>query len=296
MELKNLRTFIQIAEAGSFSQAAEQLGYTQPTVSFQIKQLEEELGCRLFDRIGKKVTLTDQGETLLAHALRVHHDAQDLQEAFRADDVLRGLVRMFSSDSICEQMMRLNYHEFYRRYPEIHLLFQTGGTLDLLEELNRNEADIIFTLDSHINQPEYVIKKESPVLMHFVADRKHPLAVKTGLHLSDLLEFPFVLTEKGMSYRKILDTHLAERNFRIEPVLETGRTDIIVNCLIQGTGIGFLPDFVVEKAVREGRLVRLDVIDFQPVIWKQLIVHRDKWISRPLQAFIDFVSEHEFVW
>jgi len=296
MEIKNLRTFIQIAEAGSFSKAAEQLGYTQSTISFQIRQLEDELQCRVFDRVGKKTMLTDRGELLLKHALRLNNDLQDLQESFHNQEILSGQVRMFSSDSICERMMLLNYHEFYETYPEIHLIFQTGSTLDMLNLLDRNDADIIFTLDSHIYQQEYVIIRESPVPLHFVTNSAHDLARAQTLALKDLVTYPFLLTERKMSYRKILDNHLAELAMQIDPVLETGRTDILVKSLIRGRGVGFLPDFVTEEEVQAGNLVRLNVTDFEPIIWKQLIVHRDKWISRPLQAFIDFVSEHEFRW
>lgn len=298
MELKNLKVFLQIAESGSFSKAADQLGYTQSTISFHIKQLEEELGCSLFDRIGRRILITEQGEKLIEHARRVNDCMEDLQESFHNVDTIKGKVRMFSSDSICEKMMMLNYQNFYREYPEIELEFQTGSTLDLLKVLDRNEADIIFTLDTHIYQAEYIIKKESVVPLHFVANSAHPLAHKKGLLLQDLLDYPFLLTEKGMSYRKILDAHLAESNFQIRPVLETGRTDVIANCLVkdQGNAIGFLPDFVIEADVNAGSLVKLDVSDFQPSIWKQLIVHRDKWISRSLQAFIDFVVSHEFLW
>ena len=296
MEYKNLQTFLQIVESGSFSRAAEKMGYTQSTVSFQIKQLETELDCLLFDRIGKSIQLTEGGRRLLEHAMKVSHCMHDLTESFRASGTPRGRVHMFSSDSICEKMMMLNYQEFYRKYPDIQLIFSTGDTVDLLKVLDRNEADVIFTLDSHIYQPEYIIAGESPVEMCFVTNPGHPLVKAGTVQAEDLLEYPFILTEKGMSYRKILDSFMAEKNLQIQPVLETGRTDIITGCLKEGKFIGFLPEFVFEEEIRTGKLARFQVRDFQPKIWKQLIYRRDKWISNALNAFIEFVTSHEFSW
>lgn len=296
MEYRNLKTFLQVVESGSISKAAELLGYTQSAVSLQIQALEKELDCKLFDRINHTISLTDSGRKLLSHALNVRQVMDDLTDAFHSTDVPRGQIRLISSDSICEKMMLLHYNEFYQTYPEIKLVFSTSGTDTMLAALAHNEADIVFTLDTHVYSPEYVVIKESPVSLHFVTSPDSPLAHRKGLHLQDLLEYPFVLTEKGMSYRNVMDQKFGEYALAVNPVLETGRTDILARCVEQGNYISFLPDFVTEEKVRDGKLVRLDVADFEPIIWKQLICHKNKWISRPLECFIDFVVSHEFEW
>lgn len=296
MELRNLHTFLQIAESGSFTKAAEILGYTQSTVSFQIKQLEEELGCSLFDRFNHSITLTDRGQLLLQHALKIDHSIQELSESFEASDEPAGIVRMYSSDSICEKMMILNYDDFYSHYPNIQLVFLTGKTNDMLRALDSHEVDVIFTLDSHVSMPEYVIAKESPVQLHFMTNPASPLAGQKDIPIEEVLKYPLLLTEKGMSYREILDRELAERGLVAAPILETGRTDILTRFAEHRNNITFLPDFVAEAQVASGSLVCLDVKDFNLTIWKQLIYHRDKWISRHMKAFLDYVMSHEFEW
>lgn len=296
MELKYLQTFMEIVNTGSFNKAAAKLGYTQSTISFQIKQLEQELDCRLFDRIGKSIQLTSKGETLLRHVTQINHSLNDMMQDFSDMAESTGVVHMFSSDSICEKMMMLNYHDFYKKYPHIKLIFSTGDTVDMLKILDKNEADVIFTLDNHIFNPNYVIAKESPVTMCFITNKHHPLASKKKLSVRDLLAYPFLLTEKGLSYRKLLDAALAEMSIAIDPVLETGRTDIIVKSLRQGTAISFLPYFVAEPYIESGELTTLDVTDIQITIWKQLIYHKDKWISKPVADFIEYVKNHEFDW
>ena len=85
-----------------------------------------------------------------------------------------------------------------------------------------------------------------------------------------------------------------KNNIEIQPVLEIGRTDLITATLEKRLGVSFLPDFVTEKKVAEGKLVYLDVVDFQTDIWKQLIYHKNKWISKHLEAFIEYVKRMEF--
>jgi len=296
MEYRNLNTFLQIVESGSFSRAAEILGYTQSTVSLQISALEKELDCKLFDRINHTIALTNRGRELVPHAQAVRRSMEGLTDSFRSVERPRGTIRMVSSDSICEKMMLLNYHEFYEKYPEIKLCFTTAETDTMMEALSHNEADIIFTLDAHIFSEDVTILKESAVSLHFVTNADSPLAGKKDLSIKELISYPFLLTEKGMSYRRILDQKLAEYSLEIDPVLETGRTDILARSLERGIGISFLPDFVTEKQVKDGVLVYLDVKDFDLVIWKQLICHKNKWISKPLEMFMEFVMSHEFEW
>lgn len=294
MEHKNLLTFVQVAEWNSFTKAAEVCGYTQSTVSFQIRQLEDELGCRLFDRINHTVSLTDAGKKLLDYAHKVARLTDDLKEGFEESERIAGHVHIVTSDSICEMMMTRNYYDFYSRYPDISLEFSTANTTEMLESLDHNEADVVFTLDRHIYRSDYVIAKEEPVNLHFVAGSAFPLARGKNIEIGELMKYPFMLTEKGMAYRQVLDEQLAKQSLEIKPVIEIGRTDIITYCLEQGVGVSFLPDFVTERKVREGKLVHLDVAGYGITIWKQLIYHRKKWISRPLRAFIEYVKEKEF--
>ena len=127
--------------------------------------------------------------------------------------------------------------------------------------------------------------------VHFVAAASHPLAGQTGLSVEALLNEPFLLTEKGMSYRRLMDERLAKTSLQIQPVLEIGRADLICELVEQGLGLSFLPDYVTEDAVRRGTVVRLDVSGFAPDLWKQLLYHREKWLSPQMQAVISHLAE-----
>lgn len=187
-----------------------------------------------------------------------------------------------------------HYADFYRLYPNISLKFSNADTDDMFRILDHNEADVILTLDAHVYQREYVIAKEEKINTHFVTSVDSPLAKKKNLSIKDLLKYPFILTEKNMGYRRVFDDQLARMSLEITPALEFGRTDLITELLEQGEAISFLPDFVTEEKIKEKKLVYLNVVDFEVEIWKQLIYHKNKWISRPVETFLKFVIENEF--
>lgn len=294
MEIRNLITFMHVVELGNFTKAAEVMGYTQSTVSFQIKQLENELGCLLFDRINHTITLTDKGKELLQYAHNISTMTDELMQNMQSQKELKGSIHFVAPDSVCEDMLLKNYFEFHKQYPGIDLRFTNADTQVMFDMLDKNAADAIITLDSHNYHNDYVIAKEEAVSMHFVAGISSPFADKKNLTLNDLLDAPFILTEKGMGYRRGFDRELAKRSVTITPVLEIGRTDIITMLLEQTDAVSYLPEFTTQKMVNEGKLVYLDVKDFNVSTWKQLIHHKNKWISNSLRAFLEFVEEHEF--
>lgn len=294
MELRNLITFIHIAEQGSFTKAAEQLGYSQSTVSAQIKQLEQELGCLLFERINHTVTLTEKGRELVSYAHRIRALTDDFKESLEQEQECRGHIHVVTPDSVCEEMIQSHYIDFHEKYPDISVKFTTGDSGVMLNMLDHNEADVIITLEGHLYNRDYIIAKEEQLPMHFVASANSRFAGVQNLSIRDIINEPFILTEFGQGYRRVFDRELAKRSLEIKPVLEIGRTDIITAILAQRDMISYLPDFVTKPLVDTGALCYLDVQDFKIDIWKQLIYHKNKWISRSLRAFIDYVIAAEF--
>ena len=137
MELRNLITFIHVAELGSFTRAAELLGYSQSTVSFQIKQLEQELGCLLFERINHTITLTERGRELVFYAHQVRALTEQFRESLMGEEQLSGHIHIVTPDSVCEQMIYSCYLDFHRRYPDISVRFTTADTSVMFDITNK---------------------------------------------------------------------------------------------------------------------------------------------------------------
>ncbi len=294
MELRNLITFTHVAELGSFTKAAEQLDYSQSTVSFQIKQLEDELGCLLFERINHTITLTERGHELVSYAHQIRTLTDEFKDSLEGEQECHGHIHIVTPDSVCDEMINASYINFYRKHPSISIKFTTADTSVMFDMLDHNEADVIITLDAHSYQKDYIIAKEEPLSAHFIANSKSKFAGAQGLSIHDIINEPFVLTEYGQGYRRVFDKELAKKSLEIIPVLEIGRTDIITSLIAQSDMISFLPDFVTKDLVEAGTLCYLDVCDMSIEIWKQLIYHKNKWMSNSLKTFIEHIKTTEF--
>ena len=294
MELRNLVTFIHVAELGSFTKAAQQLGYSQSTISFQIKQLEEELDCLLFERINHMITLTERGHELVSYAHQIRALMDEFREKPNKESHISGHIHIVTPDSICEEMVNGHYFDFHSRYPLISVRFSTADTSAMFDMLDRNEADLIITLDCHSYHKDYVIAKEEKLPIHFVTNSNSKFAGQKGLSIRDIANEPFVLTEYGQGYRRAFDSELVRRSIDITPVLEIGRTDMITSVLAKSNMISFLPDFVTKPLVDAGVLCYLDICDMNIEIWKQLIYHKNKWMSKSLKTVIDSIAALEF--
>ena len=169
-------------------------------------------------------------------------------------------------------------------------IFKNPEQMALLERLDHNDVDMICTMDDHVYDTNYIIADEEEIGVHFVASPAHPLSALPRVKVEQLLDQPFLLTEKGMSYRRLMDEQLARNSREINPVLETGQADLICKLVGENMGLSFLPDYVTEKMVRSGELVRLNVPELQVVVWKQLLYRREKWISSPMRAMIDHMA------
>ena len=291
MDLRSLQTFIQVAELNSFTRAGEKLGYSQPTISLQIKQLESELGVQLFDRIGHTVSLTDGGREALAYAQRICHLSEEMVQGAGKQYEPSGIIRLAMADSLCTPLIIKEFAAFRELYPKVSLHVTTAGTDEMFRLLDHNEVDIVCTLDSHIYNTTYIISNEEKIGVHFICSVENPLVGKPGLTIEDLMEYPFFLTEKGMSYRRLLDENLARDNRELQPVLEIGSADLICKLVSENMALSFLPDYVTEAAVKEGKIVRLQVKDFHAEVWKQVLHHRDKWVSAQMQALLNHLSQ-----
>lgn len=293
MDIKNLTTFIYVAELRSFTKAADRLGFSQSTVSFQIKQLETELSCQLFERINHTVHLTEKGREVLEYAHQINRMTRELKDSMK-EEVSSGYIRLAMADSLCTSLLSRDFLRFRELYPNISLKIIAAGTEEMFRLMNHNEADAILTLDNHIYNTEYRILREEKVHTFFVAGAGTRIASASSLSIEELLLQPFILTEKGMSYRRLLEEKLAELSLEVQPVLEIGSTELICSLVEQGAGISFLPEYVIKDRVKAGTLVCLPVSGLEIHVWKQLLYHRNKWVSPQMERVLKYCVSREF--
>lgn len=291
MELRNLITFVRIAEVKNFSKSAQLLGYSQSAVTMQIKQLEQELGKQLFERIGKQVKLTQAGERLLPYALEILNTAQKAQSMVRENEQITGHLRIGTCESYVIGVLPQVLTAFQQQCPNVEVQVQTGLTTDLFHRLRQNDIDLLFFLDRKLYFPEWIKVFERPEHSFFVASAKSKLAAETHISTERLLQEPLFLTEKGISYRYAMEQKMAEQGFALHPFLEIGNTDVITQFVLQNKGISFLPNYVVAPYIQNGTLVKLDTECPEITMWSQLVYHRNKYITPQMEKMIAIMTQ-----
>ena len=287
MEFREISTFLQVAQYQSFSKAARHLGYSQAAVTIQIKQLEQELGVHLFDRIGKQISLTHQGQVFYQYAVSIRNELEQAKNAVSDPSTLSGKLCLGTIESICASIFPDLLAEYHRLHPEVTISIVTDSPGVLLDRMNENTIDIVYLLDRRIYDNRWCKTLEEPEENIFVASPDHELALaKRELELDEVLRFPFFLTEKDASYRHMLEQYLASINRSVKPFLEIGSTEFIIHMLLTNTGISFLPKFTVQRELQQKQLTALNVRGFQMQTWRQIFYHKDKWVTKEMQEFL----------
>jgi len=212
---------------------------------------------------------------------------ESFQEETKAETKVHGRVRLAIADSLSSEVIRRIFPELHRKYPDITLECISAGTQEMFRLLNQNEADIVYTLDNHIYDTNYVIQQESRIGVHFVCAAGNALAARDAISLVELVKQPFLLTEKGMSYRRMLDERLAAHSLEIQPVFVSGNAGLIASLVEQNAGLALLPDYITKPYIEKGALCYLHVPEMEIEIWTQLLHHREKWVSEPMRIVID---------
>ena len=290
MEIRNLITFVRIAEVRNFSKTAEQLGYSQSAVTMQIKQLEAELQVQLSERIGKKAKLTQAGQRLLPYALDILSAAGKAESIAREPEQISGKLRIGTCESYVISVLPPVFMEMGERCPGVEISTHTAPVPDLIDMLRQNDIDILYFLDEKLYFPEWIKVMEQPENIYFVSSSSSPLARMKKIPISRLVEEPLYLTEKGISYRYAMEQTLAAAGYELHPRLEVGNTDVITRFLLKNKGISFLPEYVVKDDVKDGRLAILDTECPRIVMWSQLAYHRNKYVTPQMKLFLEFMQ------
>ena len=272
MEIRQLATFIRVAQFNSFSRAAESLGYSQSAVTVQIRQLEEELDTRLFDRMGKRIALTDTGERFFNHACEIMSQVNQARLSVTSTAELHGTLHIGTIESLACLKLPTVLH-LYRKYnPKVTIRITVGEPEELIEQMERGELDMIYVLDEPLYSNNWHKLMEQREEIVFVAS-------------ASLLEQPFFLTEQD-NYRRVLNRRLAARSTILTPSLECGDTSLLIRMLEVDRGVSFLPWYAVESGVQQGRLIRLSVEDCYISLYRQIFCHKEKWRTREMDEFV----------
>ena len=293
MEIRQLATFIRVAQFKSFSRAAESLGYSQSAVTVQIRQLEEELNTRLFDRMGKRIALTDTGERFFNHACEIMSQVNQARLSVTSTAELHGTLHIGTIESLTCLKLPAVLHRYRQHHPKVSIHITVGEPEELIEQMERGELDMIYVLDEPLYSNNWHKLMEQREEIVFVASASLGEALGgRELTTEELVQYPFFLTEQD-NYRRVLNRRLAARRCILTPSLECSDTSFLIRMLEIDRGVSFLPWYAVESSVRQGKLVRLSVADCYISLYRQIFCHKEKWRTREMDEFVRFAEQED---
>lgn len=292
MNFYQLTYFKKVAETRSISRAAEELLITQPAVSKQIRALEEELGTRLFDRIGRKVLLTRAGENLFEHAGRILRSVQEAKTAVHdLSQECSGELVIGASDHISLHRLPDVLKAYIAAYPGVDLKLRCHRSETIIGMVSHNQVDLgVITLPPAGHG--LVSKVIWPDPMSLVFPRKHPLRSLKTIRLRDITPYGMILPEAGTTTRKMIDAAFMRKNIGANVTMEVAYIETIKVLVKVGLGISILPDRALEDEIRRGTLVKATIQDAEFSRNLGVLYLKDKFLSRPALEFLKLLEQH----
>lgn len=289
MELRQIRTFAAIAKHGSFVQAAEVLGYAQSTITSHIQALENELGTRLFERLGHRVSLTAQGKSLLPYAEQMCRLAFEAANVVPDPAIPHGRLTIGTNESLGTYILPGMLQAYRQTYPAVEIILKFANCGTICEYIRDNTIDAAIIINEKTEHSDIVSEIISCEQMLFLTGQDHPLTGKARVAPGDLAETCVILTEPGCSYRSTLETIFREAGTPPQSIIEASSIETIKQLIILGLGTSMLPRFTVEKELADGRIHAARWAGPVPAFAIQLLYHKDKWLSPALEAFFQVV-------
>ncbi len=246
MQLQQLTYFVAVAEVRHFTQAAEQLGVAQPSLSKQIRALETELGAPLFSRARGNITLTPAGEALLPLAQRILADVDTARlEVQELAGLRRGRVRLGATPSLCGGLLADVLRRFHDSYPGIRLLVEEGGSRDLVRDLTRGDLDLALVI---MPLPDDTPLATEPVLRENLVVAAPAGAVhrdRAAVRITELRDRPLVMFRSGYDLREATIGACRQAGFEPRFAVEGGEMDAVLRFVEVGLGFGVVPSLVL---------------------------------------------------
>lgn len=287
MELRQLQTFRLVAQTLSFTRAADALNYAQSSVSAQIQELEAELGVMLFERLGRRVSLTNAGARLLYYTEKLLMLAEEARTVVGNQEEPTGPLTITAPETLCTYRLPAVLDQFRHQFPRVELIFRPYDRHNSWErQLSEGIADAALILSEPIQPTQIMIEPLVHERIFVLAAAAHPLRQRSCVALADLASETLLLTEAGCGYRLLFERNLHNAGVRPGMVLEFHSVEAIKQCTMSGLGVAVLPEVAVRAEIASQRLTVLPCPEPPLTMITWLAWHKDKWLSPALRAFL----------
>jgi LysR family transcriptional regulator, low CO2-responsive transcriptional regulator len=286
MDFDQLETFLEVARLSSFSRAAEKRFRTQPAISAQIRALEEEIGARILDRSGGKVSITAAGKLFQKYA----EDTLDARKAVltaiaETERVPRGEIIVGANEGTCLHILPEVFAQFKKQYPDVAVNIKSADYAKILDSVIDNSVDF-GVVSMPVTDPRLTV-----VLIHrdelvIIVPPQHPLAKMKSATIADAARFPLVVPKAGHT-RDALEDLFYENKLKPRYAMELDSSELLKRFVAADVGVGFIARSNVQEDVRANVLVAIPMSDAQVRRDLALVFRKDKALSRAALAFID---------
>lgn len=292
MDLNLYRIFLEVAKTGSISKAASSLFVSQPSISYSIKMLEEELKCKLFNRTAKGTELTIDGEKLLFYIEgafnMINAGCKTVKDS---ENMISGEIRVGVPTHIGIFLLSKYIQKFIEKYPGIKFTIVNRATSEMVDMLEKRNLDFIvdsYPIDS--NRKDIVLYKLIEVSNCFVGNEKYKNIVNEGIiNIEDIQKYPLLLPPKITSTRKALESKLKDRIDNLEAIIDVPTTEVMLELVKKGLGIGYFTKESVQKYIDSGRLYEIPV-DVELPKTDICIAYVDNFLANAPKKFIEMLN------
>jgi LysR family transcriptional regulator, low CO2-responsive transcriptional regulator len=286
MDFDQLEIFLEVARLSSFSRAAEKRFRTQPAISSQIRALEEEVGARLLDRSGGRVSLTAAGKLFFKYAEETLERRKIiLTEIAETERVPRGEIVVGANEGTCLHILPEVFAQFKRDYPNVSVSIKRSDYATILEAILENAVDFgVVSLPVNDNRLEaQMIHRDHLVV---ITAANHPLSARKSVSIAEVAIYPLVLPKAGHT-RDALDALFYDHHVKPNLAMELDSSELLKRFVAAGVGVGFIARSNIEEDIRAKALVAITLADVQIRRDLALVFRKDKSLSRAARAFID---------
>ena len=290
MTLRHLRIFIEVCNQNSITKAAQKLHLAQPSVSMAIKEMELYYGAPLFDRISRRLYLTDTGKKLLEYARNIAY-LFDESDRLLKNNANIGSLKIGSSITIGTWYMPKFVKIFKEKNPDIKIRVSIGSSDKIEESLLKNNID--FALIEATPHSENLVKKSFfNSSMSFICSNKHHFASREDVTLNELIKEDLLLRESGSGARQIVDSVFLTHDFICKPSWESTSTTALINAVAEGIGVSVLPYELIKpfKDSSALSLFRVKSIEFNRNFY--FILHKNKIVTPAICSFMDICRKN----
>ena len=291
MEVRDLQVFISVAKYLNYTRAGEEVHLSQPSVSVRIKQLEAELGVKLFEQLGKKMALTEAGQLLVPYANRVISAVEDARHAIEELHGLdRGSLRIGASTTPGMYIIPRTIARFKEIHPHIDVHLRIRDTREIEDGVIRNEFDFGF-VGGHLAGDEVDVLPWLTDELVLIVPPTHSLARKKILKRNDLAQERFIGRESGSATRATVADRLKEWQLQLETLMEMENPESVKKAVQSGLGIAFISKFAVETELKAKVLTAVRISKLAINRELKIVYRRDKHLSRAARAFIEIANQ-----